>query len=285
MVEKTDGEFESIPAQLLEVSDNYLETIGIKLLAGRTFNEADSNYVSVLINQYQAEYLGYQPEEVVGARFKFPEDTVHRTIIGVVNNFSMGSATDPLKNLTISYYGGGRRYMGIRVAAQNQAEVIGKIETLWKSYEPTYPFEYTFMDEQLDSFLGKEDRLYNLLVFGSVLIIFVSCLGLFGLVSFTALQKTKEIGIRKVLGANTFTLYATLIHDFVKLLIIAFVIATGASWYLGTMWLDNFTFRTDFNWLNIVIAALASVVITLLTLSYHAQKVIRANPVDSLKEQ
>ncbi len=285
MVEKANGEFESIPTQLMEVSDNYLETMGIELLSGRTFIEADSNYKSVLINKYQANYLGYTTQEVVGARFRFPEDDEKRTIIGVVNNFSMGSATDPLKSLTISYYNGGRRYMGIRVSNQNQAEVIEKIAMLWKSYEPTYPFEYTFMDEQLDSLLGKEDRLYNLLVFGSILIIFVSCLGLFGLVSFTALQRTKEIGIRKVLGANSFKLYYTLIHDFIKLSAMAFVIAAGFSWYFGTMWLDNFAFRTDFDWFNLIIAALASILITLITLSYHAQKVIKANPVDSLKEQ
>ncbi|MTI40110.1 ABC transporter permease, partial [Fulvivirga lutimaris] len=284
-VEQSNGEFQSIPTQLLEVSDNYLETMDIKLLAGRTFIEADTNYRSVLINEYQAAYLGYTPEDVVGARFKFPEDTEERTIIGVVNNFSMGSATDPLKSLTMSYHNGGRRYMGIRVQAENQAEAIEKIETLWKSYGPAYPFEYTFMDDELDSLLGKEDRLYNLLVFGSILIIFVSCLGLFGLVSYTALQKTKEIGIRKVLGANSFTLFYTLIQDFIKLLFFAFVIAAIVSWYFGKTWLDNFTFRTDFDWSNVIIAALATILITLFTLSYHAQKVISANPVDSLKEQ
>ena len=285
MVEKANGEFESLPAQLLEVSDNYLETLGIELIAGRTFTEADSTYNSVLINEYQANYLGYSPEEAVGARFKFPDDTENRSIIGVVNNFSMGSATDPLKNLTMLYYNGGRRYMGIRISPKNQSEVIERISELWNSYEPTYPFEYTFMDEQLDSFLGKEDRLYNLLVFGSILIIFVSCLGLFGLISYTALQRTKEIGIRKVLGATSFTLYYALIKDFITLSAIAFVIAAGASWYFGNAWLDNFAFRAEFNWVNIVIAAMASIVITLLTLSYHAQKVIKANPVDSLKEQ
>jgi putative ABC transport system permease protein len=285
MVEKANGEFESLPAQLLQVSDNYLETTGIELIAGRTFIEADSNFNSVLINEYQANYLGYTAEEAVGARFKFPEDTEQRSIIGVVNNFFMGSATEPLKNLTILYYNGGRRYMCIRISPQNQAEVIENISELWNSYEPTYPFQYSFMDEQLDSFLGKEDRLFNLLIFGSILIIFVSCLGLFGLVSYTALQKTKEIGIRKVLGANSFTLYYALIKDFIALFAIALVIASTVSWYFGNAWLDNFTFRTDFNWANIFMAAVASVVITLLTLSYHAQKVITANPVDSLKEQ
>lgn len=288
MVEKASGEFESVPTQIIEVSDNYLETLDIELLAGRTFVEADSGYRSILINAYQAKYLGYETlEDAVGARFKFPgeNDEEQRTIIGVVNNFRMVSASEALKSLAITYYNGGRRFMGIRVSPQSQSETLAAIGKMWESYGATYPFQYTFMDEQLDSLLGKEDRLYKLMVFGSVLIILVSCLGLFGLISFTALQRSKEIGIRKVLGASHLTLYFTLVKDFMVLLAMAFAVSVAISWYFGNNWLQNFVLRTDFDWLNPLIAAIATLLITMLTLSYHAQKVIRANPVDSLKEE
>ncbi|MBL6448601.1 ABC transporter permease [Fulvivirga sp. 29W222] len=287
MVEKPNGEFESAPTQIIEVSDNYLETMNIELLAGRTFVEADSFFRSILINVYQAELLGYETaEDAVGARFKFPgEDEEHRTIIGVVNNFRMVSASEPLKSLCIAYYNGGRRFMGIRIHSKNQSETLQAIEKMWKSYGASYPFQYTFMDEQLDNLLGKEDRLYRLMVFGSALIILVSCLGLFGLVSFTALQRSKEIGIRKVLGATNSTLYFTLVKDFFTLLAAAFIVSVAISWYFGNSWLQNFVLRTNFDWVNLLIAAIVALLITGLTLSYHTQKVIRANPVDSLKEE
>jgi len=288
VVEKANGAFESVPSQIIDVGENFLKTMDIELIAGRTFVESDGDYRSVLINEYEAKYLGYDdPHEAVGARFKFPgeEGEQERKIIGVVKNFRMVAASEALKSLTIAYSSGGRRFMGIRINPKNQAQVLTDIAQSWKNFGATYPFYYTFMDDQLDSLLGKEDRLYKLMVFGSFLIIIVSCMGLFGLISYTALQRTKEIGIRKVLGASKGELFYALAKDFLILLAIAFIISVGVSWYFGSEWLQNFAFRTHFNWFNVVWAAIAGMLITLLTLGYHAQKVILTNPVESLKEE
>ena len=285
-VEHANGEYESIPAQIFQVSDNAFETLEIKVLAGREFKPEDADMTSVYINRFQANYLGYTPEEAVGARFNFgDDDEEERTIIGVVEDFILRSASEPLQNTTISYDHRGRRYMLIRLEDDNQQETINDIKSQFDKYGSVYPFSYRFISDNMDSLQSKEDKLYKLLVFGSMLIIFISCLGLFGLVSFTALQRTKEIGIRKVLGASTGTLFYNVVNEFIQLTGVAYIIAAALAWYVGTSWLDNFAFKTTFDWNNMLIAAIVSSAITLITLSYHTFKVIKANPVDSLKEQ
>lgn len=258
----------------------------MKLLAGRVFTENDSDFKGLIINRFLAEKLGYTPEKAVGARLRFPNaDDLDRSVIGVVENIVMGSATVPQQSLTLGFDQQQRMaFLVVRVEEDNQQEVLLAAQKLWEKYGSTFPFSYTFLNDQLDELLGKEDRLYNLLLFGSLLIIFISCLGIFGLVSYTAVQRTKEIGIRKVLGAKSPSLFYVVIRDFLSSSVVAFLMATALGWFIGIGWLENFAYRTHFEWNNVMIAGIISIVITLFTLSYHTLKVIKTNPVDSIKE-
>jgi len=285
-LENADGEFILTSSQSMDVGLDFIETMQMKLLAGRVFTENDSDFKGLIINRFLAEKLGYTPEKAVGARLRFPNaDDLDRSVIGVVENIVMGSATVPQQSLTLGFDQQQRMaFLVVRVEEDNQQEVLLAAQKLWEKYGSTFPFSYTFLNDQLDELLGKEDRLYNLLLFGSLLIIFISCLGIFGLVSYTAVQRTKEIGIRKVLGAKSPSLFYVVIRDFLSSSVVAFLMATALGWFIGIGWLENFAYRTHFEWNNVMIAGIISIVITLFTLSYHTLKVIKTNPVDSIKE-
>ncbi|MEM1135125.1 MAG: ABC transporter permease [Bacteroidota bacterium] len=285
-LENIDGEFTLSSSQSMDVGLNFIETMQMKLLAGRVLTESDDEYRGLIINRFLAEKMGYTPEKAIGARLRFPGgDDQERKVVGVIENIIIGSATVPQQSLTLGYLQEQRMaFLIVRLEEGKQREVLASAQQLWEKYGSSFPFSYSFLDDQLDALLGKEDRLYNLLVFGSLLIIFISCLGIFGLVSYTALQRTKEIGIRKVLGAKSLTLYYVVIRDFLSSFFIAFLLATGLAWLIGSGWLDNFAYRTYFEWNNVLIAGIISIIITLFTLSYHTLQVIQTNPVDSLKE-
>ena len=284
-IENADGEFTLSSTQVMDVGLNFTETMEMQLLAGRSFTESDNDYKGVIINRYLAEKMGYTPEKAIGANIRFPDgDDEKRIIVGVVENVILGPATVPQQSLTLGYNRYHRAFLMVRIEDYNQQETLMTMQKLWEKYGSTFPFNYSFLDDQLDSLLGKEDSLYNLLVAASLLIIFISCLGIFGLVSYTAVQRTKEIGIRKVLGAKSITLFYVVIKEFLSSSFIALLIATGLAWYIGSEWLNNFAYRTQFEWNNVIVAGIISIVITLFTLSYHTLQVIKTNPVESLKE-
>lgn len=285
-LENADGEFILTSSQSMDVGLDFIETMQMQLLAGRVFKESDSGFKGLIINRFLAEKLGYTPEKAIGTRLRFPNgEDIDRSVIGVIENIVMGSATVPQQSLTLGFDEQNRMaFLVVRVDEDNQQEVLLAAQKLWEKYGSTFPFSYSFLGDQLDDLLGREDRLYNLLLFGSLLIIFISCLGIFGLVSYTAVQRTKEIGIRKVLGAKSISLFYVVIRDFVTSSAIAFLLATALAWFIGIGWLENFAYRTQFAWNNVMIAGIISIIITLFTLCYHTLKVIKTNPVDSIKE-
>jgi ABC-type antimicrobial peptide transport system permease subunit len=162
---------------------------------------------------------------------------------------------------------------------------LPKIEAVFKNIIPSAPFDYQFVDEQYDKKFAAEERIGKLATFFASLAIFISCLGLFGLASFMAEQRTKEIGVRKVLGASITDLWLLLSKDFVKLVLLAFLIAAPLAWYAMSMWLENFAYRTSISWWVFALVGLGTLLITLCTVSWQSIRTALLNPVKSLRNE
>lgn len=278
LMQTRDGSYISNPSQMIGVGLDFIETMGLTLVAGRSLLEKDVKFTGVVINEFLAEKMGYSPDEAVGVKLKFgPDEEVYRSVVGVVRNFSMSSAQVPMKAMTISYSPRHHWFLVIRLSEKNQQEILSTIEGITRKHGGTLPFTYSFLSDELDSLLGREDRLYHLLILGSILIIFISCLGLLGLTAHSAIQKTKEIGIRKVVGAGDRELFWILTREFVKTYLWAFVGGSVLAWIVAAQWLSGYAYRVDFNWLNILIAGVVSFAIVLFTLSLHSLKIINSN--------
>jgi putative ABC transport system permease protein len=169
--------------------------------------------------------------------------------------------------------------------AMNSRDALGQVETIFKKYNPDAPFEYKFVDEDYARKFGDEERVGKLASFFAALAIFISCLGIFGLASFVAEQRAKEIGVRKVMGASVFILWKMLSRDFVLLVIISLFIAFLFSFYLMSNWLLKYEYRTNISWWVFAVAGVGALVITLATVSYQAIKAALANPVNSLRTE
>lgn len=285
-MQNKSGDYISNPSQTLETGQNFLSTMGLELIAGRSFKTEDDEYKGVIINEFLTEKMGYQPGEVIGVRIKFGEnDKINRKVIGVVKDFKLGSAQEPKQAMTIGYRERGSRYLMIRLNDLNQQKTIEEIKSLWANFGSTLPFQFTFISDEFEDLLVTENRLFELLVIGSILIIFISCLGLVGLASHTVAKRTKEIGIRKVLGARSYQLYILLQKDFLKTFIVAFIVGSVLASYVGHIWLASFSYRINIDISPFAVSALVSLSIVLLTLSFHSFQVIRANPVESLRDE
>lgn len=165
------------------------------------------------------------------------------------------------------------------------SESLEKIGAVFKKYNPAVPFEYKFVDDEYAGKFGQEERISKLASFFAILAVFISCLGLFGLASFVAEQRTKEIGVRKVLGASVSSLWQLLSKDFVLLVLISLVIASPITYYLLSEWLENYSYRTDIPWWVFAVTGAGALVITLLTVSFQAIKAALINPVKSLRTE
>jgi putative ABC transport system permease protein len=175
------------------------------------------------------------------------------------------------------------QYAAIKLSVKDHAAAQQKIRKIWQTVYPENVFEYHYLDEQIDNFYHKEDLLNKLINTTAAIAIIISCLGLLGLISFFTIQRTKEIGIRKVLGANITTIVYLLSKDFLKLVLFSIVIAAPIAWYLMNQWLQDFAYRISISWWVFVLAGITSILIALVTVSYQTLKAAFANPVDSLK--
>ena len=228
--QNVDGEFVSTPSQTIGVGLDFTKTMKIDLLAGRILQDQDAGYRGVLISAYLADKLGFDPPGAIGTKITFgDEDEAERKVIGVIDDFNIGSAQVELQAMTLGLVPDQARYFIVRLNASNQQETLTQIETVWNEYSSGTPFAYSFMKEDLNALLVKEDTLNELLIFGSILIILISNLGLFGLASHSAIQRTKEVGIRKVVGAEKHQLFYSMTKEFLITLSIAFVIGAGCS--------------------------------------------------------
>ncbi len=199
-------------------------------------------------------------------------------VIGVVKDFNFSSMHQNVGPLLIQL-GDNRGSIALRVNTKNIAGIINSVQSKWKSMVPGQPFSYSFMDADFNNIYEAEQRTGKLFITFAVFAIFIGCLGLFGLVTYAAEQRTKEIGVRKVLGASVSGIVAMLSKDFAKLVLIASLIAFPVAWWVMNKWLQSFAYRIDIGWWVFVVAGLAAILIALITVSFQAIKAAIANPV------
>ncbi len=272
------------------VDDNYIPTLGMDMKEGRNFSkDFPTDSVGIILNETAVKVLGFKdPLKEILYRPNFSTGTMNGAIafhvVGVVKDFnfsSMHSNVGPLIIQQADNWGA----IAVRVKTKNISSVINSIQTKWSSMAAGQPFNYTFMDADFNNIYTHEQQTGKLFITFAVFAIFIGCLGLFGLVTYAAEQRTKEIGVRKVLGASVGGIIAMLSKDFAKLVLIASVFAFPVAWWTMHEWLQSFAYRVDISWWIFVVAGAAAILIALITVSFQAIKAAIANPVKSLRTE
>ena len=267
----------------IDVSYDYGKTIGWQFTDGRDFSrEFLSDSTAFVINETAAKFMGLK--NPVGEIMKW--DGVPYNIIGIIKDMVIESPYATVRPTLFHLSNGGGNVVIARInPASGAAGAISKIETIFKKYNPSQPFEYEFVDDTYAKKFGNEQRIGKLAGFFAGLAIFISCLGLFGMASFVAEQRTKEIGVRKVLGATVFNLWGLLSKEFVLLVLLSCMIAVPLAYYFLNNWLQAYSYHTALSWWIFIMACAAALVITLLTVSFQSIKAALANPVKSLRTE
>lgn len=265
---------------------NFLEQYGVQVIAGRGFSEmyAADTLESMLINESALRKLGFtSSEDALGLHVgMYPKDA---KIIGVFKDFHFESLQHALEPLAIRILPDHYRLFSVQAKTQNMQQTVAAIEKTWKTLAPQRPLEYSFLDDSFNRQYNAEIKFGQVFVVFSVLAISIACLGLFGLTLFSVQQRTKEIGIRKVLGASVAGVASLLSRDFIKLVLISILIASPLAWWLMHNWLTDFAYRTNISWWIFVVAGLIAVLIAVTTVSFQAIKAARANPVKNLRTE
>ena len=278
----------SLRMQSWSVDYDYLRTLGMEMKSGRTFlREYGTDSSSVIINETTAGILGY-PDPIGKKIYTLangPQQiATSYTIIGVVKNFHIESMKQNIGPLCF-LLGDNTWSTTFRINTKETKPLLAKIEAKWKSMAPGMPFNYQFLDEAFDNMYRAEQRVGKVAISFAIIAILIACLGLFGLATFMAEQRTKEIGVRKVLGATVNNILTMLSSDFLKLVCIAALIAFPFAWWAMHSWLQNFAFRISISWWIFVVAGLVAFVIAMGTISFQAIKAAIANPVKSLRAE
>jgi putative ABC transport system permease protein len=266
---------------------DFAKTLGLKIIAGRDVSKdyGTDSAQSVLINRKAAETLGYTPQDAIGKWIRnLTRDSLRRTIVGVVEDYHYVSLKEPIGPLVISP-GRDRRLALVKIKTSDVQSAIASIKKIYAVYAPDYPFEYNFLDERFDQLYRTEARQQSVLSIFSVIAIFIACLGLFGLASYTALKRTKEIGVRKVLGSSVKNICFLLSKDLLKPVLIGTIIAVPIGYYAMNKWLEGFAYRVNFQWWMFALAILIAFTIALLTVGLQALKAALVNPVRSLRSE
>jgi putative ABC transport system permease protein len=285
-VENKTGEMQKCTLDNYFVDFDFIRQFDLKIIAGRAFLKGYStdSTQAMIINESAVAMLGYtSPQQALGR--KFDQNGRQGTIIGVVKNFNYMSLRDNIRpfNLRIEPYGFGT--ISIKVATANLPATIKAIESSWNHTIPNRPFEYTFLNEDFNHQYDTDARFGNLFLNFSILAIIISCLGVLGLASYSTFQRTKEIGVRKVLGASVSNIVRLLSIDFIRLVLLAFLIASPIGWYVMHNWLHGFAYSIPITWRVFALAGGLSLLIVFLTISYQAIRAAVANPVKSLRTE
>lgn len=267
---------------------NYIKLYQMKLLAGSNLPYSDTVH-SFIINEVYTHILGFQqPQQAIGKYIEWDGKQV--SIVGVVANFHQHSLHEPIKPLIITTRSSQERNFSIALRPQNAEgstwkTAISKIEKAFKQVYPEDDFEYTFFDESIAKYYTAEQNISRLLMWATGLAIFISCLGLLGLAIYITNQRTKEIGIRKVVGATVTQIVSLLSKDFLKLIITAFVISIPIAWWGANAWLQNFAYKTTLSWWVFLAGGLLMFFIALIILCIRTFKAAMANPAKSLRTE
>lgn len=276
-----ENDEEPTPVHFNSADPNFLKTMGMEIVSGRNFNDSDAQKEEnfILANQTLIDNMGWTDEEAVGKKIS------RYTVLGVIRDFHFESFQNEITASAIGPIGSEANYVSARLNSQDIPATMTQIEESWKSIAGAYPFQYSFMDQTFDDLYRAEQRLGVLFTGFALITIFIACMGLFGLVAFMASKRTKEIGIRKVLGASVTNLVALLSKDFVLLVVAGFILAIPIAWYAMNQWLANFAYRIEIGAGIFILAGAAALVIAFLTVSWQSVKAAVANPVESLRNE
>ena len=282
------GHEETWSTGVMIVDYEFVETYQVELAAGRSFTRAFSTDSSAFVlNETAAQGLGWSPEEAVGQELWWDEwgsDVVRKgQVIGVVKDFHVASLHQAIGPLVMLLHPPSVGQLSVRIRPEHTTAVLEYLEATWKTWAPGWPFTYEFLDADLADEYEAEQRVGQLAGIFSVLAVLVACLGLFGLAAFSAERRTKEIGIRKVVGASILGLVVLLSKDVTRLVIVAFVGAAPLAYFIMQRWLDAFIYHIEISWWIFLMAGLAALGIAWLTVSYHAVKAALADPVKALR--
>ncbi|MBC7417881.1 MAG: ABC transporter permease [Pedobacter sp.] len=290
-VTKLSTDKEGLPIKTCRTDASIIQTMQLKLLAGKnlpTLVAKGDTTCYMLINEQIATYLGYKTPEAAVGKYINAELSDKAIIVGVVKDFNFHSLKDQVGGY--AYYSmnngpEGLRSLLVRYDTENLPQLLPQLQKVFEENLPNSAFDYQFLDKHVENLYRTEQNTANTTTVFSLLAIFIACLGLFGLAAFTAEQRKKEIGIRKVLGASVSGLTSLLTKNFLKLVLISFIIASPIAWLLMNRWLDGFAYRTTIQWWIFPLAGMLAVLIALITIGFQAIKAAVANPVKSLRTE
>jgi putative ABC transport system permease protein len=281
--EMVDGSF-TMPHNRVE--HDFFKTYGMKIVAGRDFSidHATDENEAFILNEAAVRRLGLKsPEDAVGLPMETRAPNLSGRVIGVVADFNYESMHREIVPMITYIRLGSTNTVSLRIAAGNIQETITYIQRIWDRFHPGYPVTYTFLDDRLNALYRNEARMMEMFGYFSILAIFIACLGLFGLASFTTELRTREIGVRKVMGATVSKIIILLSREFAKWVLVANIIAWPVAYFAMNKWLDNFAYRVNIGWIAFLLTAVLTSMIALLTVSYQSIKAAVANPADSLR--
>lgn len=272
----------------IKADENFVNTMDLKLIAGKNLpaRASEDTITQILLNRKAVEYLEMTPEEVIGKKVLAHIGEGDTYVCGVLENFNFEPLYRPVTGFCI--HNGKNRPLNVimlRVQEGKLSEQLSKFEQIYKKHDPNGIFEAKFPDLDIQKAYESEQRTNNVAISFSILAIFVACMGVFGLTAFMAEQRTKEIGIRKVLGASINNIVSLFTTSYLKILLISLVIAVPVAWWLGSNYLENFAYRISIPWWIFVVASLITIVITILTVCLQAVKAAVVNPVKSIKTE
>ena len=274
--------------KVIPADKNYLQTYDLKLVAGRWFlpSEEKNLGTAAVINETTAKQLGYtQPTDVIGKKITIGLNGMSPPVIGVVKDFHTNTLHKAITATCITPFPHFYYAAGIRLDPNSIRQSLGAIELAFRKVYPNDVYSFNFIDETLAKRYDQENRDYSLFKAFAVISIFICCIGLWGLIAFVVVRKTKEIGIRKVLGASAAGIVGLLSKDFLRLVIIALVIASPLAWYFMNRWLENFVYRIDISWWMFLLAGALAILIAVFTISFQAIRAAIRNPVKSLRTE
>lgn len=279
------GKLEHIAIPRLAVDQNFMDFYQMKLVAGKGISaEGPAKGNEYLINETLAKQLGWTPAEAIGKQMRYGEMADMGQIVGVVKDFHFNSLYQNIEPLCMRA-SNWTTSVSVKVATKDLSKNLAVLTQVWQKVIPDKPFDYVFMDDRFAAIYEAESRLNRLTQFGSMLAIFIACLGLFGLATYAVERRTKEIGIRKVLGASIGSITTLLSREFIQLVIISTLIAGPIAWYLADQWLQNFSYRIEPQWWMFLIAGLGAASLAFATISIQSIRAAIMNPVKSLKSE
>jgi ABC-type antimicrobial peptide transport system permease subunit len=279
------GKTTNFSANLKWADANYFKTYNLQFVAGHGYSESDT-VREFVVNETLLRKLGVRnPQDAIGKEINFWNGGKVANIVGVIGDFNSYSLREPMAAVVLSTWKDVYQTINIKIKPGAEKAVLAFVEKLWNENFPDYVYQYQFLDQTIVNFYKQENQLSMLYKIFAGIAIFISCLGLYGLVSFMAVQRTKEVGIRKVLGASAQNIVYLLSKEFTLLIIIAFVISAPVAYYIMHQWLQNYSYRIELGAPIFLLAIISSIIIAWITVGHRAIKTAMANPVKSLRTE